>query len=331
MSKKIKVTGIGNAIVDVIAQCDDAFLETHGVEKGIMQLIDAPRARELYAAMPAGTEKSGGSVANSIAGIASLGVTTGFIGKVKEDQLGDIFAHDIKAQGTEFRTMRMEASHADETARSMILVTPDGERSMNTYLGVANLLDEADVDEALLSETEIVYLEGYLFDRPAAQRAFVKAMNVTKAAGGKAALSLSDPFCVDRHRDAFAELVKNQCDILFCNDHELKSLYQVDDINSAMAMAQKEVELVACTTGPDGVLIGTADNVISLPAEDVPVVDKTGAGDMFAAGFLAGMSLGKDLETCGKMGGLAAGEVISHIGARPEISLADQFKAAGIV
>jgi len=156
-------------------------------------------------------------------------------------------------------------------------------------------------------------------------------MNVTKSAGGKAALSLSDPFCVDRHRDAFADLVKNQCDILFCNDHELKSLYQVEDIDAAIAQAQKEVELIACTTGPDGVLIGTADSVISLPAEDVPVVDKTGAGDMFAAGFLAGMSLGKDLETCGKMGGLAAGEVISHIGARPEISLADQFKAAGIV
>ena len=330
MSKKIKVTGIGNAIVDVIAQCDDGFLDTHGVEKGIMQLIDGPRARELYSVMPAGTEKSGGSVANSIAGIASLGVSTGFIGKVKEDQLGDIFAHDIKAQGTVFRTMRMEASHADETARSMILVTPDGERSMNTYLGVANLLDEADVDEALLADTEIVYLEGYLFDRPAAQRAFVKAMNTTKAAGGKAALSLSDPFCVDRHREAFADLVRNQCDILFCNDHELKSLYQVDDIDTAIANAQKEVELVACTTGPDGVLIGTANDVISLPAEDVDVVDKTGAGDMFAAGFLAGLSLGKDLSICGKMGGIAAGEVISHIGARPEVSLAELFKQHGV-
>ena len=331
MSKNIKVTGIGNAIVDVIAQCEDAFLTDNGVEKGIMQLIDAPRARELYSAMPAGTEKSGGSVANTIAGIASTGVSTGFIGKVKEDQLGDIFAHDIKAQGTVFRTMRMEASHADETARSMILVTPDGERSMNTYLGVANLLDETDVDEALLADTEIVYLEGYLFDRPAAQRAFVKAMQTNKAAGGKAALTLSDPFCVERHREAFADLVKNHVDLLFCNNHELRSLYQVEDINEAISLAQQEVDLVACTTGADGVIVATADQEIKLPAEDVNVVDKTGAGDMFAAGFLAGLSLGRSLEDCGRMGGVAAGEVISHIGARVEGSLADLFKAKGLL
>ena len=331
MPKSISVTGIGNAIVDVIAQCDDAFLTDNAVEKGIMQLIDAPRARALYSAMPPATEKSGGSVANSIAGIASLGVKTGFIGKVKEDQLGDIFAHDIKAQGTTFRTERMASGHEDETARSMILVTPDGERSMNTYLGVANLLDEMDVDEALLQDTEIVYLEGYLFDRPAAQRAFVKAMEVTKAAGGKAALTLSDPFCVERHRDAFADLVKNHVDLLFCNDHELKALYQVEDIDTAISKAQAEVELIACTTGPEGVLVATKDEVLTLPAEDVEVVDKTGAGDMFAAGFLAGLSLDRSLEDCGKMGGIAAGEVISHIGARPEESLADLFKSKGVL
>ena len=331
MSKSIAVTGIGNAIVDVIAQCDDAFLNDNGVEKGIMQLIDAPRARALYQVMPPATEKSGGSVANSIAGIASLGVKTGFIGKVKEDQLGDIFAHDIKAQGTVFDTPRMENSHEDETARSMILVTPDGERSMNTYLGVANLLDEDDCDPVLLRDTDIVYLEGYLFDRPAAQRAFVKAMETTKSAGGKAALSLSDPFCVERHRDAFADLVRNHVDLLFCNNHELMSLYQVDDLDQAMAKAQSEVELVACTTGPDGVSVSTKDEVISLPAEDVEVVDKTGAGDMFAAGFLAGLSLNKSLKECGHMGGIAAGEVISHIGARPEVSLVELFREKGVL
>ena len=331
MTKDLAVVGIGNAIVDILGKCDDQFLNDNAIEKGIMQLIDAPRAKALYAAMPAGKEVSGGSVANTIAGLASLGISTGFVGKVKDDQLGQIFAHDIRAQGTVFETPMMQGDHGDETARSMILVTPDGERSMNTYLGVANLLNCDDVDPDLMARARYIYLEGYLFDRPDAQRAFVHAMQLCKAAGGKAALSLSDPFCVQRHHAAFGDLIANHVDSLFCNHDEVCAMFETDNPRDAVQKALQHVELVVCTLGSAGVLVGTSDGVIDCPAEPVKVIDKTGAGDLFAAGFLAGLVLDKPLALCAKMGGVAAGAVISQMGARPDTDIKALFHEHGLL
>lgn len=325
MTKKYQIVGVGNALVDVLAHCDDSFLADMGIDKGVMQLIDTDRASELYDKMAAAQEVSGGSGANTIAGAAALGGRTGFMAKVRNDQLGNIFAHDIQAQGTDFATKQAPSDHPNETGRCLILVTPDGERSMNTYLGVSCELSADDLDMDMLADTDWVYLEGYLFDSPANQDAFYKAAEVTKAAGGKVSLTLSDPFCVDRHRDAFRIFVQDHVDLLFCNEHEMQALYQTDTLDAALAIAAKEVETVACTAGENGAYILNAGEQLHARAAATTVVDATGAGDLFAAGFLHGLTNDRDLMTCGTMGCVAAAEAISHMGARPEADLKALF------
>ena len=330
MGKTYDVVGIGNAIVDVLAKCGDQFLVDNGIEKGIMQLIDTARAAEIYDAMAAGTEISGGSAANTISGLATLGIKSAFVGKVKDDQLGRVFAHDIRAQGADFDTPVVDANHGDETGRSMILVSPDGERSMNTYLGVANQLSPDDIDPALMADTKWLYLEGYLFDRPESQAAFIRAVELCNAAGGQSSISLSDPFCVDRHRDAFRDLIANHIDMLFCNEHEVTAMYSGDDLQASIANGAQYVHTLVCTAGADGAYIANGGTIIHVPTDVVNMVDATGAGDLFAAGFLAGLAQGKGLETCGRMGCVAAGEVISHMGARPAADLKELFAAKGL-
>ncbi len=330
MAKKYQIVGVGNALVDVLAKCDDAFLAESGIDKGVMQLIDTDRAAELYGKMGSAQEVSGGSAANTIAGIAALGGRTGFMAKVRDDQLGAIFAHDIQAQGTDFSTRQAPHDHATETGRCLVLVTPDGERSMNTYLGVSSEMSANDLDVGMLANTDWVYLEGYLFDSPANQAAFYMAANATKPAGGKVSLTLSDPFCVDRHRDAFRSFVKDHVDLLFCNEHEMQALYQTETLDEALTVAATEVETVACTAGEKGAYIMNGGEKIHAKANSATVVDATGAGDMFAAGFLHGLASGRDLLTCGTMGCVAAGEAISHMGARPETDLKELFAASNL-
>jgi sugar/nucleoside kinase (ribokinase family) len=329
--KRFHVTGIGNAMVDVLSPVSDAFLEANGVQKGIMQLIDAGRAVELYSRMGPATEVSGGSAANTIAVVGMLGGRANYVGKVKDDQLGAIFAHDIRSLGVAFTTPRTPRDEAgEETGRCMVLVTPDGERSMNTYLGVSAHLSPADVDVAVMAETAWVYLEGYRFDGFDSQEAFHKAIGAAKKAGGRVAITLSDPFCIERHRDAFRKLVREDVDLLFANEHELVSLYETDDLDEALARARAEVAVTACTLGPKGVHVATAAGVETVPAAPATRVDATGAGDAFAGGFLYGMTHGRDLRDCGRMGCVAAGEVISHIGARPQRDLKALFAEAGL-
>lgn len=325
MTKKYQIVGVGNALVDVLAHCDDSFLAEAGIDKGVMQLIDTDRAAELYGKMAAAQEVSGGSGANTIAGIAALGGRTGFMAKVRDDQLGNIFAHDIQAQGTDFATKQAPSDYPNETGRCLILVTPDGERSMNTYLGVSCELSADDLDMDMLADTDWVYLEGYLFDSPANQAAFVSAIEAAKAVGGKVALTLSDPFCVERHRDAFRVLVREYVDLLFCNEHEMQALYQTETLDAAMEIAATEVETVACTASAKGAYILNGGQKIHAPATATKVVDATGAGDLFAAGFLFGLTNGRDLMACGTMGCVAAAEAISHMGARPAMDLKELF------
>ncbi|MFN3615305.1 MAG: adenosine kinase [Rubrimonas sp.] len=324
--KSLHVTGVGNAMVDILSRVDDAFLEANGVRKGIMQLIDGPRAVELYGRMGPATEVSGGSAANTIAGLGMLGARAAYVGKVRDDQLGAIFAHDIRSLGVAFDTpMAPKSLEGEETGRCMVLVTPDGERSMNTYLGVSAELSPADIDEARMADSEWLYLEGYRFDGFDSQEAFRKAIAAVKGAGGRVSITLSDPFCIERHRDAFRRMVREDVDLLFANEHELVSLYQTDTLEQAIRAAQAEVALTACTVGPKGVHVATPDAVLDVPAAPMPRVDATGAGDLFAAGFLFGLTHGRDLEVCGRMGCLAAGEVIGHMGARPEQDLKALF------
>lgn len=329
MTKKYQVVGIGNAMVDVLAHVEDSFLSDNGVQKGIMQLIDANRAVDLYGRMGPATEISGGSAANTIAGLAQLGVRTSYVGKVKDDQLGDIFAHDIKAQGADFDTPRAQGGD-HETGRCMVLVSPDGERSMNTYLGWSEFLTPADIDETVMGDTDWIYLEGYRFDGPDSHEAFAKAIKACKAAGGKVSLTLSDPFCVERHRDAFRNMIKNDVDLLFANEHEIEAMYQTGDLDGSIAVASSECETVACTVGAKGAILVSGETRVHAPATKVDIVDATGAGDLFAAGCLYGLTNDKDLLTSGRMGCVAAGEVISHIGARPQTQLLDLFAAEGL-
>jgi sugar/nucleoside kinase (ribokinase family) len=332
MSKRFHVTGIGNAMVDILARVEDAFLTANGVHKGIMQLIDAGRAIELYGRMGPAREVSGGSAANTIAGLGMLGARAAYVGKVRDDQLGAIFAHDIRSLGVSFDTpMAPKALEGEETGRCMVLVTPDGERSMNTYLGVSAQLSPADIDAQAMAQTEWVYLEGYRFDGFDSQEAFHKAIAAAKGAGGRVSITLSDPFCIERHRDAFRRMVREDIDLLFANEHELVALYQTDTLEAAMAEARREVATTACTIGPRGVHIVTPEEIRTVPAAPMARVDATGAGDLFAAGFLYGLTHGRDLETCGRMGCLAAGEVISHIGARPEQDLRALFREHGLM
>ncbi len=316
------VVAVGNALVDVLAQCDEAFIKeqakSYGMEKGAMVLIDEPRAVNLYTDMPAGIESSGGSAGNTMAGFASFGGKGGFIGKVADDQLGKIFQHDLRAGGLHFNTQPLIMGA--KTGRCLILVTPDAQRTMNTFLGASVELSANDIDEELIASAQITYLEGYLFDRDLAKAAFIAAAKAAHDAGRKVALSLSDPFCVDRHRDDFVKLVAGHIDILFANEQEIKSLYQQDNFADAVAMVGDHVEIAVITRGDQGAaIISDGEQVIIDAAPVKKVIDTTGAGDQFAAGFLYGLTEGKDMETCGKLGALAAAEVISHMGPRPAI------------
>lgn len=331
MSKTYQVVGIGNALVDVLCHVDDAFLTENGVGKGIMQLIDANRAVELYGKMGPAEEISGGSAANTIAGIAALGGRTAYVGKVKDDQLGAIFAHDMRAQGAGYDVPLAEKAHSHETGRCMVLVTPDGERSLNTYLGVSEFLSPDDIDPDLMADADWIYLEGYRFDGPDSHAAFAKAIAATKGAGGKVSITLSDPFCVERHRDAFREMLRDHVDLLFCNEAEMLSMYQTDDLDAALVQAGGEVDLIACTVSERGAYVVSKGRVEHVPTKPAKLVDTTGAGDLFASGFLYGLTHGASHADCARMGSIAAGEVISHIGARPQADLKAMFAAEGLV
>jgi sugar/nucleoside kinase (ribokinase family) len=329
-TQPLDVVGIGNAIVDVLVPSDDRFLSKHDLHKGTMALIDEARADALYRAMGSGVEASGGSCGNTMAGIASLGGKGAYIGKVRNDQLGGVFAHDLRAIGVTFDTAPL--TRGPSTARCLILVTPDAQRTMNTYLGACVELGPEDIDPALIESAQVTYLEGYLFDPPRAKEAFRKAAKIAHDAGRKVSLSLSDPFCVDRYRDEFRELVANHVDILFANESEICSLYQVNDFEQAVNRVRGQCDIAALTRSEQGSLIVTSDREHKIAAHKPErVLDSTGAGDLYAAGFLYGLTNGKDLSTCGKLGSLAAAEAISHYGARPETPLKDLAKKAGLL
>jgi sugar/nucleoside kinase (ribokinase family) len=319
---ELDVIGIGNALVDVLCNESEAFLERHGLVKGTMHLVDETRAREIYDAMGPAIEVSGGSAANTIVGVASFGGRAHYIGKVRDDQLGDVFSHDLRSVGVRYTTPR--AASGPSTGRCLILVTPDAQRTMNTYLGASTQLGPADVDPRLIAQGRILYLEGYLFDPPAAQEAFRVAADLAHAAGRKVALTLSDPFCVDRHRAAFLELVEHHVDILFANEVEICALYQANDFSAAVARVRRHCEVAALTRSERGSVVVAGDEIYVVDAQPVDaVVDTTGAGDLYASGFLFGLSRGKGLAMCGRLGAVAAAEVISHVGARPLKPLAE--------
>ncbi|WP_028029244.1 adenosine kinase [Gemmobacter nectariphilus] len=326
--KRYQVVGIGNAIVDVLSQTDETFLDHMGITKGIMQLIERERAEVLYAAMKDRTEAPGGSVGNTLAGCGNLGLKTAFIGRVRDDALGRFYARALQAEGTDFPNPPVAGAELP-SSRSMIFVTPDGERSMNTYLGISADLGPQDVAEDVTGDTEFLFLEGYLFDKAPGKEAFLKAARTCRAAGGKAGIALSDPFCVDRHRSDFRRLV-TELDYVIGNEHEWASLYETD-LEAALDMAAADCPLVVCTRSGSDVVIRARDQVISVPVHRVVPVDATGAGDQFAAGFLYGLATGQDLLTAGKMGCVAAAEVISHFGARPEKDVKALFRAQGLV
>jgi sugar/nucleoside kinase (ribokinase family) len=318
---RFDVLGIGNAIVDLIATAGEDFLVKEKIQKGGMTLIDGPRAEHLYAAMGPATITSGGSAGNTMAGIASFGGKGSYIGKVRNDELGNHFSHDIKAIGVDFATH--PAASGPTTARCMILVTPDGERSMNTYLGACQNLTADDVDASAVKASKVTYLEGYLWDPPAAKQAFRAASKIAHEAGRKVALTLSDSFCVDRYREEFLDLMRTGLvDIVFANESELKSLYSTSDFDAAVAEVRKDVDLAVVTRSEQGAMAVTRGETVAVPAYPVQrVVDTTGAGDLFAAGFLFGYTNDKDLRTSLRLGALAAAEVISHVGPRPLVSL----------
>jgi len=329
--KKYQVVGIGNAIVDVLAHCQDSFLTENGISKGIMQLIDMERAVDLYNRIGPAKEISGGSAANSIAAAAQLGGRVAYVGKVRDDQLGGIFAHDLRAQGAVYETALADADSPDETGRCIVLVTPDGERTLNTYLGSSEGLGPDDIDDAMMAQTDWVFLEGYRFDGAQSHAAFARAIAATKGAGGQVSITLSDPFCIDRHRAAFAKMLRDDVDLLFANRAEIMSMYNTDDFDAAIAAAATQVRIVACTDSENGAYIVTGADRWHVPAIPTDVVDATGAGDLFAGAFLWGLTNGYELETCGRMACVAASEVISHIGARPEANLTDLFQKYGLL
>jgi sugar/nucleoside kinase (ribokinase family) len=314
------VVGVGNALVDVIAHADDGFIHQHELVKGSMTLVDTDRALYLYRALGSAVEMSGGSAANTMCGVASLGGRAAYVGKVSNDDLGNVFGHDLRAVGVQFRPGAPEAD--TPTGRCIIVVTPDAQRTMNTYLGVSSLLQPADIHEETVALGKVLYMEGYLYDRPAAKDAFRHAASVAHANGRQVSLTLSDSFCVDRHRDDFRALVTDQVDILFGNEDELRSLYQVDSFDAAIAAVRTDCHLAVITMGAQGCAIVTKDEVLHTPAEPVEqVLDTTGAGDLFAAGFLFGYTRELPLVECAKLGAIAAAEVISHVGPRPLVEL----------
>ena len=318
----LDVVGIGNAIVDVLSHADDEFLVREGLVKGSMALIDTSRAESLYQSMGPAIEVSGGSAANTIAGLAGFGGKAGFVGRVRDDQLGAVFTHDLRSLGVEFDVAPVV--DGPPTGRCLILVTPDAQRTLNTYLGAGGDLGPDDVDASMVARAQITYLEGYLWDPPAAKEAFRKASDIAHTSGRKIAFSLSDSFCVDRWRDEFIQLAEQEIDVLFANEDEIKSLYQTASFDDALQYVRGHCEIAALTRSDKGSVVVSGDEVHIIDTEPVnSVVDTTGAGDLYAAGFLFGLSRDLDLYVCGQLGSIAASEVISHMGARPEISLAE--------
>jgi sugar/nucleoside kinase (ribokinase family) len=324
---ELDVVGIGNALVDVLTHEDDAFVEANGLVKGAMTLIDTERAEALYQAMGAGIEVSGGSAANTISGIASFGGQAAYIGRVFDDQLGTVFAHDMRATGVTFRSK--PATDGPPTGRCLIVVTPDAQRTMNTYLGSSEFFGPEDVDSELIASAQVTFLEGYLFDRPEAKEAYWKASRVAHDAGRRVGLTLSDTFCVERHRTEWRDLVADQVDILFANEHEALALYEVDTFDEALVAARADVEIVAITRGPAGSVVARGDEVAEVDAHPVEVVDTTGAGDLYAAGFLFGLTHGRPIDVCGQLGSVAASAVLGHTGARPGLSLSQLVRPLG--
>jgi sugar/nucleoside kinase (ribokinase family) len=315
------VTGIGNAIVDILAHAPDEFLLQHQMIKGSMALIDEAAAEHLYATMPPATEISGGSAANTIAGICSLGGKTAYIGKVRNDQLGAIFSHDIRSQGVTFNSA--PATEGESTARCFVIITPDAQRTMSTYLGAAGGITVADIDEQVIASSKVTYLEGYLWDRPAAKEAIRKAITIAKKHGRKIALTLSDSFCVERHREEFLQLITHHVDILFANEDEIIALFQCQDFEEAVQHVWEKCSIAALTRGGKGSVIVAQHESHHVVCQPCTLVDTTGAGDLYAGGFLYGYTQGLPLMECGRLGSIAAAEVISHIGARPAVALRD--------
>jgi sugar/nucleoside kinase (ribokinase family) len=321
VSERIDVVGIGNALVDVLSHEPHDFVAAQALTPGAMTLIDTERAKSLYAAMGPAVEISGGSAANTLVGVTSFGGTAAFVGRVADDELGAVFGHDIRAAGVDFRAK--PASGGEPTGRCLIVVTPDAQRTMNTYLGASAQLGPADVDHELVARAQVLYLEGYLWDEPDAKAAYRLAARTAHDAGNRVAFTLSDSFCVDRHRAEFVELIESEVDVLFANEAEITSLYEVDQFDDALQRVQHHCEIAALTRSERGAVIVARDEIHVVDAHPVPqVVDTTGAGDQFAAGFLYGLTHGYHLGTAARLGALAAAEVISHLGARPEVSLA---------
>ncbi|WP_425049526.1 adenosine kinase [Psychromarinibacter sp. S121] len=329
MTKSYEVVGIGNAIVDVLAQADDSFLDLMGIQKGIMQLVEQERGQLLYGAMKERVQAPGGSVANTLAGLGNLGLKTAFIGRVHDDALGRFYADAMQKDGTDFVNPPVPEGELP-TSRSMIFVSPDGERSMNTYLGISSELGPDDVSEEVAGAAKLLFLEGYLYDKPKGKEAFERAAKLCRDAGGQAGIALSDPFCVDRHRADFRRLVK-ELDFVIGNEQEWTSLYETDDLGTALEQAAAESGLIVCTRSGKDVVLVKGDEEAVVPVDFVTPVDATGAGDQFAAGFLYGYVTGADLATCGKMGCVAAKEVIGHMGPRPEADMKALFKAEGLI
>ncbi|MCR9113945.1 MAG: adenosine kinase [Rhodobacteraceae bacterium] len=326
---KYQAVGIGNAVVDVISQCDDSFLTRMGIDKGVMQLIEQERAEFLYENMSDRTQMAGGSVANTIAGLGALGLTTAFIGRVCDDGPGRDYVREMNEVGTEFVNAPVAGGELP-TSRSMIFVSPDGERSMNTYLGISTELGPEDVDDDVAGGAALLFLEGYLFDKDKGKEAFLAAARAARAGGGKAGITLSDPFCVDRHRADFRKLVR-ELDYVIGNEHEWKSLYETEDLGAALEQGAAESGLIVCTRSGHDVVLVQGEDTASVPVREITPVDATGAGDQFAAGFLYGVATGKPLAVAGRMGCIAAAEVIGHYGARPEADVLEMFRAEGLV
>ncbi|MFT6103785.1 MAG: sugar/nucleoside kinase (ribokinase family) [Paracoccaceae bacterium] len=328
--KTYQIVGIGNAIVDVLTQSDDSFLDHMGIERGIMQLVERARAEVLYGAMEGRVQAAGGSVANTVAGCGALGLKTGFIGRVHDDALGRFYADAMSEDGTDFVNPPVVGGELP-TSRSMIFVSPDGERSMNTYLGISAELGPSDVPPEAAAQADILFLEGYLFDKDKGKAAFQTAARLCREAGGRPGIALSDPFCVNRHRADFLTLIAHEMDFVIGNEAEWLALYETEELDVALGLAAAVCEIVVCTRSGHAVRIVTADGLTEVPVDRVTPVDATGAGDQFAAGFLYGLATGHDMATCGRMGCIAAAEVIGHMGARPKVDVLALFEKAGVV
>ncbi len=326
--KKYDVLGIGNAIVDMVANVDNDFLQKLNIRKGIMRLVDEFEIEELYSNVNVVKKVSGGSAANTIVGLASLGNSVAFIGKVRDDDLGESFEQGLRAHGVDYCTPKVRSDYP--TGCCMVMITPDAQRTMSTCLGISSLLNTRDIDENAISQSKIVYLEGYLWDRDEAKDVFLKAIEIAKESGGRVALSLSDPMCVDRHRAGFLELIDNHVDIIFCNEDEIKMLLGVYRFDGIIQKCKGTKKIYAITRGEKGSVVISGEEEYIIPAEkDINVVDTNGAGDLYAAGFLHGLVNGMDLGSCGKIGNITASEVIGHLGSRPEVNLAEFIKRKG--